>query len=191
MTNNAHVQSQGITFVLSEMAQELQIILCQSVQNGEVERLPELDNNIEEADMRLIPHVIYEVETLPELDNNIEETDMRLIPHVIYAVLAGIEMIVVLSGDTDVLVIALYFWNLLNSHGLRQFWMRAGVNDSTRYIPLHSLAKNIGSLCHVLPAIHALTGSNITSKVGTKAAAPKADPVSYLKGFGEVPTTRT
>ena len=166
MTNNTHVQIQGITFVLSWVAQELQIILCQSVQNGEAE-------------------------TLPELDNNIEEADVRLTPHAIHAVLAGTEKIVILSSDTDVLVIALYFWNLLNSHGLRQFWMRAGVTDSTRCIPLHSLAKKIGSLCDVLPAIHALTGSNITSKVGTKAAALKAEPVSYLKGFGKVPTTRT
>ena len=98
------------------MAQELQIILCQSLQNGEVE-------------------------TLPELDNNTEEADVRLVPHAIHAVLAGTERIVILSSDTDVLVIALYFWNLLNSHGSRQFWMRAGVSDWTRYIPLHSLAK--------------------------------------------------
>ena len=96
MTNNAHVQNQGITFVLSGMAQELQIILCQSVQNGEVE-------------------------TLPELDNNIEEADLRLIPHDIHGVLAGTERIVILSSDTDVLVIVLSFWNLLNSHGLRKF----------------------------------------------------------------------
>ena len=113
MTNITNVQSQGITFVLSGMVQELQIILCQSVQNGEVE-------------------------TLPELDNNIEEADMRLISHAIHAVLAGTERIVILSSDTDVLGIALYFWNLLNSHGLRQFWTPS---DSTRYIRLHSLAK--------------------------------------------------
>ena len=42
MTKNAHVQCQGITFVLSGMAQELQIISCQSVQNGEVETLCKL-----------------------------------------------------------------------------------------------------------------------------------------------------
>ena len=113
MTNNSHVQSQEITFVLNGMAQELQIILCQSVQNGEVE-------------------------TLPELDNNIEEADVRLIPYALHAVLAGTERIVILSSDTDILVTALYFWNLLNSLGLRQFWMRARVGDSTRYIPLHS-----------------------------------------------------
>ena len=130
-----------------------------------------------------------EVETLPELDNNIEKADVRLIPHAIHAVPAGTERIVIPSRVTYVLVIALYFWNMLNSHGLHQFWMRAGVSDSTRYIPLHSSAKKIGSLCDVLPATHALTGSFITSKVGTKAAALKADQVSYLKG--KVPKTRT
>ena len=41
MTNNAHVQSQGIASMLSGMAQKLQIILCQSVQNGEADTLLE------------------------------------------------------------------------------------------------------------------------------------------------------
>ena len=95
--------------MLSGMAQELQIILCQSVQIGEVE-------------------------TLPELNNNIKEADARLIPHAIHAVHAGTERIVIPSSDTDVLVIALYLWNLLNSHSLRQFWKRTGVSDSTRFI---------------------------------------------------------
>ena len=39
-------------------------------------------------------------------------------------------------------------------------------------------------LCDVLPAVHALAGCDITSKFGTKAAALKANPVSYLRGFG-------
>ena len=116
ISNNAYVQSQAIPFVLNGMAQELQIILCQSAKNGKVE-------------------------TFPESNNNFEVADVRLIPHVIHAVLAGTERIVILSRDTDVLIITLYFWNLFNSHGLRQFWMRAGVSDPTRHIPLHSLAK--------------------------------------------------
>ena len=128
---------------------------------------------------------------LPEVHNNIEEADVRLISHAIHAVLAGTERIVSLSSDIDVLVTALHFWNLLNAHGLRQFWMRARVSDSTRYIPLHLLAKMLGSLCDVLPAIHILTASDIASKGGTKAAALKADSVSHLKGFGKVPATRT
>ena len=62
--------------MLSRMAQELQTILCQSVQNCEVEMLSELDNNIKEADVRLIPHATH-------------------------AVLAGTERIVIHSSDND------------------------------------------------------------------------------------------
>jgi len=39
-------------------------------------------------------------------------------------------------------------------------------------------------VCEVLPATHALTGCDITSKFGTKAAGINAEPVLYLKDFG-------
>ena len=64
--------------------------------------------------------------------------------------------------------------------------MRAGVSDLTTYIPLHSLAKNLGSLCDVLPASYALTGSDITSKVRTKAAA-MSRPSFLSKRIGKSP----
>ena len=50
-------------------------------------------------------------------------------------------------------------------------------------MPLHKLAEEIGSLmCKVLPAVHFLTGSYITSKHGT---ALKANPQLYLTEFGQ------
>lgn len=39
----------------------------------------------------------------------------------------------------------------------------------------------------VLPAVHQLTGCDITSKLGTKAAGLKAEPEVYLKDFGKDP----
>ena len=52
-------------------------------------------------------------------------------------------------------------------------------------LPIHSLASDKGpDLCKVLPAVHSLTGCDYTSKVGTKQAAFKANPVNYLRGFG-------
>ncbi|XP_072015053.1 uncharacterized protein [Amphiura filiformis] len=39
-------------------------------------------------------------------------------------------------------------------------------------------------MCTVLPALHSLTGCGITSKIGTKKAALKANPVVHLHGFG-------
>ena len=46
------------------------------------------------------------------------------------------------------------------------------------------MAAKLGSLCSVLPAVHHLTGSDYTSKVGTKSAALKANPEHFLSEFG-------
>ena len=43
-------------------------------------------------------------------------------------------------------------------------------------------------MCEVLPAMHALTGCDITSKFGTKSAGIKAESVLYLKDFGRAQT---
>jgi len=60
-----------------------------------------------------------------------------------------------------------------------------GVGDKTRFIPLHVIAVKVGKpMCEVLPATHALTCCDSTSKFGMKAAGIKAEPVLYLKDFG-------
>ena len=41
----------------------------------------------------------------------------------------------------------------------------------------------------MLSALHSLTGCDITSKVGTKKAALKAEPEKFLRHFGKSPTT--
>ena len=56
---------------------------------------------------------------VPELCVNIEEADTRIIPHAMHAVEHGIERIIVLSADTDVFVLLLYYWNSLHLKGLR------------------------------------------------------------------------
>jgi len=60
-----------------------------------------------------------------------------------------------------------------------------GVGDMTPFIPLHVIAVKVGKpLCEDLPATHALTCCDSTSKCGTKAPGIKAEPVLYLKDFG-------
>ena len=120
-----------------------------------------------------------------DLDIELEEADERLIPHALHATKKGSSRIVILSSDTDVFVLGLFYWKLLHSHGLDELWMRGGIGDTTRYIPLHTLGEKSPELCEVLPAAHALTGCDITSKVGTKHGAIKADPVKYLSQFGK------
>ena len=52
-------------------------------------------------------------------------------------------------------------------------------------MPLHILYERLGGdVCAILPALHSLTGCDITSKIGTKKAALKSEPVTYLQGFG-------
>ena len=47
---------------------------------------------------------------VPDLDLKIEEADLRLILHAFHAAQTGTKRIVVLSQDTDVLVLCLHSW---------------------------------------------------------------------------------
>src|SRR6267154_5713106 len=42
-------------------------------------------------------------------------------------------------------------------------------------------------MCSVLPALHALSGADYTSKFGTKKAALNSNPIKFLEGFGTSP----
>ena len=91
-----------------------------------------------------------------------------------------------LSIDADVLTYILYFyWVSFKSQGVREIWIKVGVKDTTRYIPIHILAEKIGQMCSVLPALHCITGCDASSKFGTKAAALKANPTQFLSDFGK------
>jgi len=48
---------------------------------------------------------------------------------------------------------------------------------------VHKLAPNTGPVNKVLPALHAISRCDLTSKVGTKLAALKTDTVQCLKDF--------
>ena len=125
-----------------------------------------------------------EAAEMPDLCPDVEEADARIIPHAMHAVRSGIQRIVALSGDTDVFVLLMHYWGILHSEGLKEFWVRAGVGDTTRYIPVHILAPRIGQeLCYLLPLVHTLTGCDYTSKVGIKYAALNVNPSEYLRNF--------
>ena len=58
---------------------------------------------------------------LSELDVHIEEADVRMIPH---APNCEASRVVILSKDTDAMVLGLHYWNLLKGHGLKELLMR-------------------------------------------------------------------
>ena len=66
-----------------------------------------------------------------------------------------------------------------------------GQGATRRAIPVHDLAERIElRVRDILPAVHALTGCDTTSKVGTKKAALKAVECTgseLLSGFGKEP----
>ena len=125
------------------------------------------------------------VTSIPCLNSDIEEADLRFPVHVLDCVRTGHKKCTVLSNDTDVIVALIYHFTVFAQEGLEQLWVKAGIANSTRFIPIHILHNRLmPNLPKVLPALHSLTGSDVTSKVGTKKAALKAEPVKHLQGFG-------
>ena len=119
-----------------------------------------------------------------ELNSTIEEADMRIIPHVYNSIINGTKRVVVLSNDRDV-VLLLYFMPEFLSKGVIELWVKYGTGNNERFIPIHLLANSIGyDMCHIILKAHILTGCDVTSKVG-KVNALKANPAQYLSRFGE------
>ena len=98
---------------------------------------------------------------LSELDVHIEKADVRMIPH---ALNCGASRVVILSKDTDVMVLGLHYWNLLKSHGLKELWIKAGVGNTTRHIPpLHIMAQTLGT--EIYKSSHATQQANFAQKL--------------------------
>ena len=71
------------------------------------------------------------------------------------------------------------------------FYQPTGLSTELHYILTQEKAtdqiRKLGAdFCKVISAVHALTSCDNSSKAGTKAAALKAKPVVYQKGFGSV-----
>ena len=127
-----------------------------------------------------------------DLHSELEEADVRIIPHIAKAIENCHKCIVVLSNGTDVVVLLLHYIHHFFAVGLSGLWIRFGTNDKTRHIPIHNLGEVIGSdMCSVILKAHILAGCDVTSKIGTKPAASKNRPEKYLKRFGEDETSHS
>ena len=116
---------------------------------------------------------------------SMEEADFRMIVHAQHSAAHGFTKLVFVTSDTDVFILFLFHWKRLHLIGIQALWIRTGIGDSTRIIPVHVLVKTLGpELCSVLPAVHALTEADYTSKFGTKKAGLNCNPVQFLTNFG-------
>lgn len=127
--------------------------------------------------------------SLHQLVSDQEEADTRMMLHAEDCSLQH-RRIVVHSPDTDVLVLATYVFSSLSCD---EMWMRTGVKDKLRFIPIHTLKQKLGSLlCSLLPTFHALTGCDTTSgpyfigkKKAWKVLTDHQDKFAALTNFGE------
>ena len=121
-----------------------------------------------------------------DLALNLEEADQQIISHLHKTVTDGYKKAIVLCNDTDVLALLLYYIHEFMSNGLSELWMKFGIGDSSRFIPLHFLAPQLGPrVCSVIIKARILTSCDITSKIGTEVAALKCKPEKYLMTFGD------
>ena len=125
---------------------------------------------------------------VPELNVEIEEADLRFFPHAKYAVENGGKRIVALGNDTDIIIGFIYHCQYLKDIGLKELWIRGGNAKTTRYIPIHILVIKLGApICKQLSAMHCLTGHDANSKFGTKLSGLKQLPLAHLYNFGSDP----
>ena len=80
------------------------------------------------------------ITSITDLKSNQEEADTRLLLHAKYEANNGSESVVIMSPDTDVLVLCVHHFEII---GLKTLYFKTGRKlahtDSTRYIPIHTM----------------------------------------------------
>ena len=93
------------------------------------------------------------------LTSNQEEADTRIMFHLAFSVQNGCKRVVICS-DTDIVMLCMYYADTIA--GLKELWVWKSCNE---FIPAHEIASSLGLLIvNALPAIHAITGCDTTSR---------------------------
>lgn len=127
------------------------------------------------------------VTEIAELAFDFEEADLRIIPHIKWNLIYKYNSnCLVLSNDTDVVVLLLFYISNFIKFGLKNLWILFGKGDNKVYIPIHHLYRKMGEVyCKSILKCHIGTGCDYLSKIGTKYSALKAKPEEILNKFGE------
>lgn len=105
-----------------------------------------------------------------ELRSNHIEADTRMFVHAFNAVKPG-SQIIIHSSDTDVFILAIHFWPKLKNHNCSGLWMKV-TSKKTPTLACHLASDFLGEeITSVLPALHAFTGCDSTSKISSKKSA--------------------
>jgi len=100
------------------------------------------------------------------LNLNHLEADSRIFCHIFHAVKIQTAHITIISADTDVFILGIYFWNKLTCLGCLWLWFDSSYKK--KFISgCHFAAQSPGeNICHILPALHTQCGWDSTSKLG-------------------------
>ena len=99
---------------------------------------------------------------VPNLSSNLEEADTRLFFHAKHASdESAAHTIIIMSSDTDVMVLAIYFQREIQSSILMQ---RQANKKKWKFVDIRSIQHQLGSdICQALPGFHAFSGCDTTS----------------------------
>lgn len=93
---------------------------------------------------------------------NHEEGDTRILLHVADCARLGHRQIIIRTVDSDVVVIAVAAYHLLD---VDELWVAIGTGDKYRYMPVHIIASQLGPRrSAALPIFHAITGCDTVSQ---------------------------
>lgn len=94
-----------------------------------------------------------------------EEADERLLLHTADCAAKGSEKLLVKTVDTDVVVLAITFFDIL---GVKELWVELGASKKKRCFPAHDMWMRLGGeKARALAAFHAFTGCDgVSSFVG-------------------------
>ena len=93
-----------------------------------------------------------------------KEADTRMFVHARHGVEEGSKRILVKANDTDVIVIGIDAFQVLNKIGMQQLLVTYGQGKNLRWIPIHDLYSSLGQQrSKAILFFHAFTGCDVTS----------------------------
>jgi hypothetical protein len=115
---------------------------------------------------------------------NHEEADTRIFVHVKALLLDGHSEITIFTVDTDVVVIAVSQYHVLERMGLKELWIEFGVGKNRKWLAVHSYALKLGQpVCEGLLFWYAFSGCD---KVFNFAGRGKTTAWQIWKVYDEV-----
>ena len=106
---------------------------------------------------------------------------MRLMLHIHHSTLHGFERVVVISNDTNVVTILLYFTSDFIDFGGKEIWVLHRTWEKEQCLLSHTLFLQLAQTkCKTIFKAHTISSCDVTNKFGTKPAALHAQGEKYL-----------